>query len=131
MLALLLTYFAWQNGGDDLTSFLSTVTESAGAGDIFWSLFGHDDACCQFVEHDDGESFYYLRQNATNLYIDRGQILVQHAGQITGVSGRFIQCSVDSLDFFLIPSAVSTPFEAVACPQTKFPKALLPPGFQP
>lgn len=25
----------------------------------FWSLFGHDDQCCLYVEHNDGYSFYY------------------------------------------------------------------------
>ncbi|KLO17386.1 glycoside hydrolase [Schizopora paradoxa] len=100
------------NGGDDLTTFLSTIKDSKGAGDIFWSLFGHDDACCEFVEHDDGESFYYLRQNTTNLYIDRGDIIIDHAAEMTG-------------------SKVPETMPAVACPQFAFPKDLLPHGFSP
>ena len=79
-----------QNGGDDLTTFLTTIKESKSAGDIFWSLFGHDDACCEYVEHDDGESFYYLRQNATNLFVDRGNIMIDHAAEMTGLKGMHV-----------------------------------------
>jgi len=106
--------FDWTglNGGDDLTTFLSTIGKSGSAGDIFWSLFGHDDACCEYVEHDDGESFYYLRPNATDLYVDRGDILINHAAEMTGNS---------------VPKVMP----AVACPQFNFPKALLPRGFEP
>lgn len=104
--------FDWTqlNGGDDLATWLAHVKDTDGTGDIFWSLFGHDDACCEFVEHDDGESFYYLRQNATNLYTTQGKILIDHAAAITGVKQ---------------PVA----FPAVACPQFKFPSSLAPPGF--
>lgn len=68
--------------------WLATVKNSPGAGDVFWSLFGHDDECCQFVEHDDGESFYYLRQDPTNLYTTQGKILIDHAAQLTGMRGK-------------------------------------------
>jgi len=104
--------FDWTelNGGDNLTTFLSTIKDSPAAGDIFWSLFGHDDECCQYVEHDDGESFYYLRQDPpTNLYIDQGNILIQHAAQMTGTQ---------------VPKVLP----AVACPQFEFPESLLPQG---
>ncbi|TFY71901.1 hypothetical protein EVG20_g1114 [Dentipellis fragilis] len=97
------------NGGDTIESFLSVVTKSAGAGDTFWSLFGHDDGCCQYVEHDDGESFYYLRENDTVPYISQGKILVEHAAQIT-------------------VQKVPTGFQAVACPQYKFSSSLIPHG---
>ncbi|KAA1472200.1 glycoside hydrolase [Dentipellis sp. KUC8613] len=93
------------NGGDSLESFLSAITKSAGAGDAFWSLFGHDDNCCQYVEHDDGESFYYLRENDTVPYISQGKILIEHAAQIAG-------------------EKVPTNFPAVACPQYKFQPSL-------
>lgn len=51
-------------------------------------MFGHDDQCCQYVEHDDGFSFYYLREDPTNLYITQGKKLVDHAVQITGQQGE-------------------------------------------
>ncbi|VDB95985.1 unnamed protein product [Peniophora sp. CBMAI 1063] len=73
------------NGGNDLTSFLGAVEASQSAGDFYWSLFGHDDACCQYVEHDDGFAFYYLRGNDTDLYVQRGDILIDHAARMTGV----------------------------------------------
>ncbi|KAI0030945.1 glycoside hydrolase [Vararia minispora EC-137] len=103
----------WTGGGDDLTRFLSTVTEIEGAGDAYWSLFGHDDECCQYVEHDDGTftSFYYLRANSPNVsFVDRGKILIDHAAQITG-------------------KPAPKTFQKATCPQTSFPKALIPPGF--
>ncbi|CAH7685360.1 glycoside hydrolase superfamily [Phakopsora pachyrhizi] len=29
------------------------------SGDLFWSLFGHDDQCCDWVEHSDGYTLHY------------------------------------------------------------------------
>ncbi|KAH8118194.1 glycoside hydrolase [Phellopilus nigrolimitatus] len=90
--------------------------------DFFWSLFGHDDECCQYVEHDDGESFYYLRADPpSNLYIDRGNILIEHAGQISGAEGDLKLKFASRQSHKLLP--------AVACPQYRFPESLLPPGF--
>ncbi|TFY81777.1 hypothetical protein EWM64_g2234 [Hericium alpestre] len=95
---------------DPLDEFLSVITKSSGAGDAFWSLFGHDDNCCQYVEHDDGESFYYLRENDTMPYISAGKTLIEHAAEITG-------------------QKKPTKFPAVACPQYKFSSSLLPIDF--
>lgn len=95
------------NGGDPLDKFLSAIEKSGvGDGDIFWSLFGHDDECCQYVEHDDGYSFYYKR---AQLYDAQGTILVNHSNSIN--SGFLPQ---------ILPE--------VACPATVFPANLIPPN---
>jgi len=96
--------FDWveASGGDPLDAFLQKVTDSGFAGDFYWSLFGHDDQCCQYVEHDDGESFYYQR-NAN--YTAKGNILINHATQISGKQ-----------DPEILPQ--------IACPAAKFPFGL-------
>jgi hypothetical protein len=48
-----------QSGGDPLASFLSKVEESGFAGDFYWSLFGHDDQCCQYVGKFLSSSLYH------------------------------------------------------------------------
>lgn len=48
-----------QSGGDPVPDFLAAVTAEPSIGSAFWSLFGHDDQCCAYVEHDDGFSLYY------------------------------------------------------------------------
>ncbi|TDL25766.1 glycoside hydrolase [Rickenella mellea] len=99
----------WKDG--DLVTFFHAIAKTGTAGDFYWSLFGHDDACCNYVEHNDGFSFYYLRPNATNLYVNQGKILINHAAEMNGL-------------------AAPTKFPAVACPQWKFPRILVPPGLQ-
>lgn len=42
------------HGGDDLYTFYQTLEAFPGAGSMIWSLFGHDTACCQYVQHNDG-----------------------------------------------------------------------------
>ncbi|KZS94212.1 glycoside hydrolase [Sistotremastrum niveocremeum HHB9708] len=103
--------FDWvgQSGGDDVADFLDVIKETKGAGDFFWSIFGHDDQCCQYVEHDDGFSFYYQR---SSFYTTRGDVLINHATQISGAQ---------------VPEILPE----VACPAAQFPKSLLPPGFDP
>ena len=67
--------YAWNNkrGGDPLETFLSTIeTNSAIAGDLFWSLFGHKDTF-GYVQHNDGYTLHYpgdtedMRQRAQAL----------------------------------------------------------------
>ena len=52
--------YDWDNaqGGDSLASFLSAIESSGAAGDLFWSLFGHNDTG-GFVQHNDGETLHY------------------------------------------------------------------------
>ena len=65
----------FQNGGDPVETFLANIQNSGvGDGVAFWSMFGHDDDCCQWVEHDDGESFYFQR---SALYINQGNKIVR------------------------------------------------------
>ncbi|THH07071.1 hypothetical protein EW146_g9431 [Bondarzewia mesenterica] len=69
------------SGGDDVAIFLARVKSTVGAvGDTFWPLFGHDDECRQY-EHDDGFSFYYLRDE---FYVTRGDVIVAHMKEMTG-----------------------------------------------
>jgi len=100
--------FDWvgASGGDDIPTFLQTITQTGTSGDFFWSLFGHDDQCCQYVEHDDGFSFYYKR-NAT--YIKQGDILINHAEEISSAQAPEI-----------LPE--------VACPAAKKLSGLFPDG---
>lgn len=53
--------YAWNNkgGGDSLADFLTTVeTNFAIAGDLYWSLFGHNDTF-GYVQHNDGYTLHY------------------------------------------------------------------------
>jgi len=53
--------YAWNNrgGGDPLAHFLTTVeTNFAIAGDLYWSLFGHNDTF-GYVQHHDGYTLHY------------------------------------------------------------------------
>lgn len=49
-----------------LSSFLSTAASLASSnasprlsGSLYWSLFGRDDACCAYVQHNDGYTLHY------------------------------------------------------------------------
>ncbi|EIM84910.1 glycoside hydrolase [Stereum hirsutum FP-91666 SS1] len=98
--------FDWTGAGDNLTTFLQTVGDTGTAGDFYWSLFGHDDQCCQYVEHDDGESFYYLRDDAN--YTAQGAILIKHASDVSGSQAPEI-----------LPE--------VSCPRMSSPASIIPP----
>ncbi len=53
--------YAWNNkgGGDPLADFLTTVeTNFAIAGDLYWSLFSHNDTF-GYVQHNDGYTLHY------------------------------------------------------------------------
>ncbi|KZO91451.1 glycoside hydrolase family 5 protein [Calocera viscosa TUFC12733] len=99
-----------QYGGDSFQSFTSALESSPGVGDFFWSLFGHDDQCCAFVEHDDGYSFYY--PGRTDDMFQRAVGLTQHAAKMGGAAPPQV-----------IPAA--------ACPQYSFPTTLFPSGVNP
>lgn len=40
-----------QKGGDSLPSFYSLLESMPGSGSMIWSVFGHDDQCCNYVVH--------------------------------------------------------------------------------
>lgn len=83
-------------GGDDLANWLATIRTLPGAGDIYWSLFGRSDSCCGYVEHNDGESFFYQRQGAptgsmwpSDIFTRRGRILAEHSSSMSGRPRKF------------------------------------------
>ncbi|KZO90277.1 glycoside hydrolase family 5 protein [Calocera viscosa TUFC12733] len=96
-----------QYGGDSIQSFTAALEAGPGVGDFYWSLFGHDDHCCLYVEHDDGYSFYY--PGRTEDMHDRAVVMTQHAYEMNADAS---------------PEVVP----AVACPQYAFPDELFPPG---
>ncbi len=53
-----------QHGGDALADFLYEIEQyQAISGDLFWSLFGHDDAG-RYVQHNDGYTLHYPGDDA-------------------------------------------------------------------
>lgn len=47
--------------GTGIEAFWSETEKinSDGSGDLFWSLFGHDDRCCDWIDHTDGYTIHY------------------------------------------------------------------------
>ncbi|GAA5869600.1 hypothetical protein JCM3774_005491 [Rhodotorula dairenensis] len=91
--------FDWtgQKGGDSLSTFYSTLENWPGSGSMMWSIFGHDDYCCNYVQHNDGYTLGYPNGIADNLKTPALK-LVQHWYRMRGLTP---------------PSAMP----AVACPQ--------------
>ncbi|EJD39084.1 glycoside hydrolase, partial [Auricularia subglabra TFB-10046 SS5] len=73
--------FDWRGkSGTDVETFFRDLEAQRGAtGTLYWSMFGHSDDCCSYVEHDDGFSFYYKRDD---FYHARGDILTAHAARL-------------------------------------------------
>ncbi|GAA5975744.1 hypothetical protein JCM10908_005267 [Rhodotorula pacifica] len=86
-----------QKGGDSLSTFYSTLENWPGAGSMMWSVFGHDDYCCQYVQHNDGYTLAYPNGIDDSLQ-DAALNLVQHFYRMRGLTP---------------PSALP----AIACPQ--------------
>ncbi|GAA6003707.1 hypothetical protein JCM10207_003557 [Rhodosporidiobolus poonsookiae] len=92
---------------DTLDDFLALLETEEWFGDLAWSVFGHDDQCCNYVEHNDGYSLYYPNgnRNSTGDLDDATQSnilkLVQHWYRVTGRD---------------TPAALP----GVACPQPEF-----------
>ncbi|KPV76197.1 glycoside hydrolase family 5 protein [Rhodotorula graminis WP1] len=84
-------------GGDDLDTFYSTIENMDGSGSMMWSIFGHDDRCCDWIYHNDGYSLYY--PNGMSSSMNKAAIkLMKHWYRMRGLTP---------------PSALP----AVACPQ--------------
>ncbi|GAA5840838.1 hypothetical protein JCM9279_001235 [Rhodotorula babjevae] len=84
-------------GGDDLDTFYSTIEGMDGSGSMMWSIFGHDDRCCDWIYHNDGYSLYY--PNGMSSSLNKAAIkLMKHWYRMRGLTP---------------PSALP----AVACPQ--------------
>ncbi|GAA5823456.1 hypothetical protein JCM3770_006043 [Rhodotorula araucariae] len=86
-----------QKGGDDLDTFYATIEGMSGSGSMMWSIFGHDDRCCNWIYHNDGYSLYY--PNGMNDKLSKAALkLMKHWYRMRGLTP---------------PSALP----AVACPQ--------------
>ncbi|BGP38816.1 hypothetical protein JCM10449v2_002754 [Rhodotorula kratochvilovae] len=84
-------------GGDDLDTFYATIEGMSGSGSMMWSIFGHDDRCCNWIYHNDGYSLYY--PNGMNDSLSKAALkLMKHWYRMRGLTP---------------PSALP----AVACPQ--------------
>lgn len=59
-------------------------------GDLYWSLFGRDDSCCNYVQHDDGYTLHYPSDpSASSGAKERGSgeavaMLTRHAWEVRG-----------------------------------------------
>ncbi|BGO96958.1 hypothetical protein NBRC10513v2_002556 [Rhodotorula toruloides] len=86
-----------QKGGSDLNTFYSTIESWDGSGSMMWSIFGHDDYCCNYVNHNDGYTLMYPNGN-TQALRTQAWYLMQHWYRMRGLTP---------------PAALP----AVACPQ--------------
>lgn len=82
---------------DKFVADLSTRSASSppsSAGEFYWSLFGRDDQCCQFVQHHDGYTLHYAGQGDK-----RVDTLVRRAWTARGENPRFprIACPQQTL----------------------------------
>ncbi|KAG0151752.1 hypothetical protein CROQUDRAFT_86386 [Cronartium quercuum f. sp. fusiforme G11] len=69
-------------GWDGLEAFLRAIEDGAGSGGLYWSLFGRDDGCCGFVDHDDGFTLHYPgRDEGEQRRVGR---LISHAARVAG-----------------------------------------------
>ncbi|KAM0788312.1 hypothetical protein ACM66B_001455 [Microbotryomycetes sp. NB124-2] len=96
--------FDWTNarGGDPPSSLYSILESQPYSGSMMWSVFGHDDECCNYILHEDGYSAYYPNGNADSLQQPLLQ-LIQHWYRMRGMTP---------------PSSLP----AVACPQPELAK---------
>ncbi|KAK4058341.1 hypothetical protein OIO90_000499 [Microbotryomycetes sp. JL221] len=96
--------FDWTfaRGGDSPASMYSILEAQPYSGSMMWSVFGHDDQCCNWVLHEDGYSAYYPNGNVDWIQ-PQLLALVQHWHRMRG----------------LTPPSV---LPAVACPQPELSK---------
>ncbi len=71
-----------KNGGDSLINFLAAIEHSTASGDLYWSLFAHNDTY-GYVEHNDHYTLHY--PGDTEDMRKRVQALVIHAYQMRGI----------------------------------------------
>ncbi|GAA6027900.1 hypothetical protein JCM8097_001772 [Rhodosporidiobolus ruineniae] len=89
-----------QKGGADLDTFYSYIKNSMpGSGSMMWSLFGHDDACCNWITHNDGYTLNYPNGVSSTLQASALK-LMKHWYSLRGLTA---------------PSVLP----AVACPQVE------------
>lgn len=96
-----------------LASFLSTTTSLADSdalsGSLYWSLFGRDDQCCAYVDHDDGYTLHYPSNpagGASGTGAGSGQKVVQltkQAWQVRGETPAWLDGSLAGLKMERMP----------------------------
>ncbi|ORY91788.1 glycoside hydrolase superfamily [Leucosporidium creatinivorum] len=103
--------------GAFLSSMESLSSESKLAGSFYWSLFGKDDSCCAYVEHNDGYTLHYPSDGTKAPGSgDRVAELARHAWRMRGVSPSYLGGeSLSTLGVGSLPT-VQCPQEALAVP---------------
>ncbi|GAA5927988.1 uncharacterized protein JCM15063_006052 [Sporobolomyces koalae] len=95
----------------------SSSSESSVVGDLYWSLFGRDDTCCAYVQHDDGYTLHYPSDPSSPLSsaeVGSGNAVVEltkHAWKVRGQTPFWAgtDFNLDNLDVRGLP--------VIACPQ--------------
>lgn len=86
-----------------LHSFLSTIENLASsnqlAGSFYWSLFGKDNSCCDYVQHNDGYTLHYpSNPSGTGVGVGSGESVVEltrHAWNLREMSPTWFGNGVD------------------------------------
>ncbi|KAK4055790.1 hypothetical protein OIV83_000337 [Microbotryomycetes sp. JL201] len=84
------------------------------SGSLYWSLFGKDDECCNYVQHSDGYTLHYPSDASVASARgsgDRVAELTRHAWKMRGQSPQWLGTSetVDRISLTMLPT--------VQCPQ--------------
>lgn len=106
-----------------LSSFLSSIetlsADSKLAGSFYWSLFGKDDACCAYVQHNDGYTLHYPSGGTNSPGSgERVAELARHAWRMRGEMPPYLaggEGSLSALGVGDLPT-VQCPQEALAVP---------------
>ncbi|GAA94791.1 glycoside hydrolase family 5 protein [Mixia osmundae IAM 14324] len=72
---------------NSVTSFTNALEQSDATGGLYWSLFGRDNDCCHYVEHNDGFTLTFPGQ--TKDMQTRLITLVKHAYSMSGLTPPF------------------------------------------
>lgn len=101
-----------------LTSMESLSTESKLSGSFYWSLFGKDDNCCAYVQHNDGYTLHYPSDGTHSPGSgERVVELARHAWRMRGEVPTYLGDggSLSALGMAELPT-VQCPQEALAVP---------------
>ena len=104
-----------------LSTFLGTIeslsASSTLSGSFYWSLFGRDETCCEYVQHDDGYSLHYPTASGALSNDVEGRVvaLTRHAWRMRGESPSWLTGDLGTLDVVGLPG-IQCPQEALAVP---------------
>lgn len=102
-----------------LNAFLSSMedfgADSKLAGSFYWSLFGKDDSCCSYVQHNDGYTLHYPSSAETKGSGERVAELTRHAWRLRGEAPPYWSDGISSLGLGDLPT-VQCPQESLALP---------------